>query len=96
MRKHLFLLTAVMVLAGFLGSANRVGATQVPALRWDSGDHDIYQTSDRTSPSFSSTDNLSSVHGSDPARVSGDTASPRAAGLILRLWLNGIWEWVIL
>jgi hypothetical protein len=48
-----------IVLVGMLGSTCRVEATRIPAVLWHSGDHDIYQACDRTSPSGSSAEPVS-------------------------------------
>jgi len=50
MTKCVVWIVSAAILFGFLTSPCRVEATRVPALRWNSGDHDIYQTCDRTPP----------------------------------------------
>ncbi|MCK4547840.1 MAG: hypothetical protein KAW17_10410 [Candidatus Eisenbacteria sp.] len=47
MRTYLVWAALAAVLAGSLALSPKVDATPVPVLRWHSGDHDIYQSSDR-------------------------------------------------
>jgi hypothetical protein len=58
MKTHVAWLVSAAVLAGCLGSTCRAEATRVPAVRWSSGDHDIYQTCDRTPSSSISSEPL--------------------------------------
>ncbi|GEM_PF-2492181 len=80
MRKNVARVIVAAVLVGLLGLPCRVEATRVPALRWQSGDHDIYQTCDRNAPSPTHPQKDSGAHGSvsplsalDSERLSNST-----------------------
>lgn len=93
MRKHLAWALALAVLAGFLGTADRVEADRVLAVRWNSGDHDIYQTSDNTYALPSSSEDPAPVRRSLHASPPSDSprSDPVETLVVLYLtWFGGL------
>ena len=90
MRKHVARVVVAAVLVGLLGLPCRVEATRVPALRWQSGDHDIYQTCDRNAPSPTPSQEDSGVRGSVSPISALDSERP-SNSTILVLCRTVVW-----
>lgn len=79
---------AALVLAGVLASTTVVEAIREPAIKWGSGDHDIYQASERGAvPVPSLTESPSCGF---PRRIpdSTDRSLSRRRALAIYLWLG--------